>query len=60
MLFKILNELCDCGSFLSDSHIYAYHILALLVKNGIKSNGSFTCLTVAYDKLTLTSADREH
>ena len=45
---------------LTDRNVDTNNVLALLIDDGIRGDNRFTCLTVADDKLTLTSADRNH
>ena len=45
---------------MTDCNIDTNNILAFLIQNGIYCDCSFTSLTVADDKLTLTSAYRKH
>ena len=54
------RQLCDGACLLTDGDIDAHHVLALLVKNGVDSDGGLAGLAVADDKLTLAAADREH
>ena len=55
-----LSQLCDGACLLADGDIDAHHVLALLVKNGVDSDGGLAGLAVADDKLTLAAAYREH
>ena len=60
VFFKIGNYLCNGRSFLSDGNIDTDHILTFLVDDRIGCDGCFTCLSVADDQLSLSTADREH
>ena len=48
------------GTFLADGDVDADHVFALLVDDGVRSDGGFTGLTVADDELTLAAADGDH
>ena len=60
MILEHLNYLCDSGCLLSYRHIDTDTIFSLLVDDDICCDRSLSCLAIAYDKLTLTSSDREH
>jgi len=52
-------------TFLTDSHINTVHRVTCqkviaLIDNRINRNGSFSCLTVADNQLTLSASDRNH
>ena len=57
---RVLHDLRDGGGLLADGHIDADHVLALLVQDGVHSQGGLAGLTVADDQLTLAAADGEH
>ena len=48
------------GPFLSDRHINAEHVLALLVDDRINSYGGFAGLPVTDDQFALTTSNRDH
>ncbi len=50
----------DFWRFLANGDINTFHILAFLIYDGINSNGGFTCLAVADNKLALTASDWNH
>jgi hypothetical protein len=68
VLLKSLDELSDGGTLLTNSNVDTVQLLglitsgvdALLVKNGVKSDGSLTSLTITNDQLTLTTTDGNH
>lgn len=68
VLLEGLDELSDGGTLLADGDVDAVELLvlvgaavpALLVENGIKSDGSLAGLTITNDQLTLTTADGNH
>src|SRR3990172_250752 len=60
VLCKGVHDPCHCRTLLADGYIYTYAVLTLLVNYGIKGNGSFSCLPVAYYKLSLTASDWNH
>jgi hypothetical protein len=68
VLLKGLDKLGNSGSLLADSNVDTVELLglvvgvvpALLVENGVKSNGSLAGLTVTNDKLTLATANGNH
>ena len=45
---------------MADGHIHAFHILALLVNDGIQGNRRLACLTVPDDEFALSSSDGHH
>ena len=57
---ELLNNAGNSGVLLTYCDIDADNVLALLVDDGVDSDGSLTGLAVADDKLTLTSAYRDH
>ena len=57
---KILSELNHGSVLLTDSNIDTDNVLALLVDYRVNGDFGLTRLTVADDKLTLTSADGDH
>ena len=65
MVAQCLHKVGNGRCFLTNRYINTIYWLALLVKvflinDCINSNGCFTCLTVANDKLTLATSDRNH
>ena len=60
MLFQCGYDFSNSGCLLTDGYIDTDHILALLVNNSICCDRSLTCLSVSYDKLTLSSSDWKH
>lgn len=68
VLLKGLDELGDGGTLLTDGNVDTEELLAviggavptLLVKDGVKGDGSLSSLTVTDDQLTLTTADGNH
>ena len=65
MLLEVLYKSRNGRCLLTDCHIYTIYRLAslveaLLVDDGVDSNGGLTGLTVADDKLALTTSDRNH
>jgi hypothetical protein len=68
VLLEGLDELSDGRSLLADGDVDTVKLLllvvaivpSLLVKDGVKTNGSLTGLTITNDQLTLTSADGNH
>ena len=68
VLLEGLDELGDGGTLLTDGDVDAVKLLGLvggvvptlLVKDGVKTNGSLTGLTVTNDQLTLTTANGNH
>jgi hypothetical protein len=68
VLLKSLDELGDGGSLLADGNVDAVELLllvaavvpALLVEDGVETNGSLAGLTVTNDQLTLATADGNH
>lgn len=68
VLLKSLDELSNGGSLLANSDVDTVQLLllvasvvpSLLVKDGVKSDGSLTGLTITNDQLTLTTADGNH
>ena len=60
VLLECFNNVCNCRTLLTNSNIDTDNVLVLLVDDGIESNRSLTCLTVADNKLTLTASDRNH
>lgn len=68
VLLKGLDKLSDGGTLLTDGNVDTVELLglivggvdALLVKDGIKSDGSLTSLTITNDQLTLTTTDGNH
>lgn len=54
------HRLRDGAGLLTDGDVYAHHILALLVEDGVHRDGGLARLAVAYDQLTLTAAYGEH
>ena len=65
MLLEVLDESGNSRCLLADSHINTVNGLAclvetLLIDDGINGDGCLTSLTVADDKLTLATADRNH
>jgi hypothetical protein len=67
-LLKGLDELGNGGTLLTNGNVDAVELLALvvaivpalLVQDGVKSDGSLTGLTITDDKLTLATTDRHH
>ena len=53
-------QLCNGGCLLTDGYIDTYHILTLLVQDGVDGDGGLTGLTVTDDQLTLSTTDGEH
>ena len=60
MLFQVVDDLCHGGSLLTDSNVYANHVLTLLVDHGVNRNGCFARLSVADNQLTLSASYGEH
>lgn len=68
VLLKSLDELGNSGSLLTDGDVDAVKLLglivgvvpSLLVKDGIKGDGSLSGLTVTNDQLTLSTTDGNH
>ena len=60
LVLKVLHQLCHCGVLLAYGNVYAYHVLTLLIEDRIYGDGSLTCLSVADDQFSLSSADRDH
>jgi len=68
VLLKGLDELSDGRTLLTDGNVDTVELLgliragvpALLVEDGIKSDGSLSSLTITDDKLTLATSDRDH
>ena len=64
-LLQRFHNLLYSRLFLSTSNIdtiyrVSFFVKLFLVDNGIQSDGSFTCLTVTNNQLTLTSSDWNH
>ena len=57
---QCIYDLGNRRGLLTDGHIHTDHIFALLVNDGVCSNGCLTGLTVTDDQLTLSAADGEH
>ena len=62
---QYLHGIGNSRSFLAYCYIYAINGIALLIigfliNYSVYGNSSLTCLTIADDQLTLTSADRNH
>ena len=55
-----LADICNRGCLLADCNINADHVLTLLVDDGVHRNRSLTGLTVANDKFTLATSNRNH
>ena len=55
-----VHQLRHGGTFLSDGHIDADDVLALLIDDGIQSDDGLTGLTVADDEFALAAADGNH
>lgn len=68
VLLKRLDELSDGGTLLADGDVDTVQLLglvravvpALLVQDGVKSDGSLTGLTITDNQLTLTTANGDH
>lgn len=68
ILLKSLDELSNSGTLLTDGNVDTVQFLgliigvvpALLVEDGVKSDGSLTGLTIADNQLTLTTTDGHH
>lgn len=68
VLLKGLDKLSDGGTLLTDGNVDTVELLglivggvdALLVKDGVKSDGSLTSLTITNNQLTLTTTDGNH
>ena len=68
VLLEGLDELSNGRSLLTDGDVDTVELLllvvaivpSLLVKDGVKTNGSLTGLTITNDQLTLTTADGNH
>lgn len=68
VLFKGLDELGHSGPFLSNCNVHTVQLLglirsivpALLVKNGVKSDGSLPGLAITNDKFTLSTPNGNH
>src|SRR5690606_168200 len=60
MTAKRLNHVNDSRLLLSDSYVYAFYAIALLVNDRIDRNSGFTCLTVTNDQLALSAANWNH
>jgi hypothetical protein len=68
VLLKGLDKLSDGGTLLTDGNVDTVELLgligggvdALLVKDGVKSNGSLTSLTITNNQLTLTTTNGNH
>ena len=60
VLLKVFYKVGNCGTLLTYGYIDTDNILALLVDDRIGGDGSFTCLTVTDDKLTLSASDGDH
>ena len=65
VLLEVLDKSGNGRSLLADGYIDTVYGLAslvetLLIDDCIDSDGSLTCLTVADDKLTLSTSDRNH
>jgi hypothetical protein len=45
---------------LADRNVDTRYALTFLINDGVDRNSCFTCLTIANDQLTLTTADRHH
>ena len=60
--FQSVDQSSDLRQLLTNSHINVHHasLLTRLVDHRINSNCRLTSLTVADNKLTLTTTDREH
>lgn len=68
ILLEGLNELGDSGTLLTNSNIHTVQLLgligsivpALLVKNGVESDGGLASLAITNDKLTLSTSNGNH
>jgi hypothetical protein len=69
VLLEGLDELGNGGTLLADGDVDTVELLGvvtgsvvptLLVKHGVKGDGSLTSLTITNDQLTLTTSDRHH
>ncbi|MNS76903.1 hypothetical protein D3C72_1104610 [compost metagenome] len=60
VLFQLAHHVGDRRSLLADCHVDAEDALALLVDDGVDSDGGLAGLAVANDQLTLATADRHH
>ena len=57
---QIFRQLGHRAGLLADGHVYAHHVLALLVEDGVQGDGGLAGLAVADDELTLPPANGEH
>ena len=57
---QVLHQLGHGAVLLADGHIDAHHVLALLVQDGVQSDGRLARLPVTDDQLALAPADGEH
>ena len=60
ILLQSLYNVRNRGSLLADCNINTFYILSFLIDYGIDGNGSFTCLTVTDNQLTLSPSHRNH
>ena len=65
MFLQGLHQSCYSRSLLTNGYIntidgFSCLVEAFLIDNSINSNSRFTCLTVADNKLTLPSTNRNH
>ena len=60
MLRKGIHHVCHSRLLLTYRHIDTDNVLAFLIYDSVKCYRSFTCLSVAYNKFTLTPAYRYH
>jgi len=58
--FQFSHDIGDFRLFLTDSDIDTFHVLPLLVDNGIDSNGRLAELAIADNEFTLAAANRNH
>ena len=60
VVFERLHHLRDRRALLADGDIDADHVAALLVDDGVESDGGLAGLAVADDQLALAAADGDH
>ena len=68
VLLERLDELCDGGPLLANSHVdtVELHLLvvtlvpSVLVQHGVESDGCLSSLTIADNQFTLSTANRYH
>ena len=60
VIFKRLDDRHYSGCLLTDRHVNAFHVTALLVNDRVNRYGGFPGLPVADYQLPLASSDRDH